>query len=42
MMVEDVLDQARIIRKYLEHDGYEVTRIVNSSKSLENFNLDID
>lgn len=37
-----ILDQARIIRKYLEDDGYEVTCIVNSSKAMENFNLDID
>jgi len=42
MIVEDDLDHARIIRKYLEDNGYEVTCIVNSSKAMENFNLDID
>lgn len=42
LIVEDDLDQTRIIRKYLEHNGYEVTCFVYSSESLENINLDID
>lgn len=42
LIVENDVDQARVIRKYLEHNGFEVACFVDSSEALENFYLDVN
>ena len=42
LIVENDANQARIIRKYLENNGFEVACFVDSSEALENFYLDVN
>lgn len=42
LIVEDDLDQARVLRMYLENQGFEVACFLNSSEALENFKLDVN
>lgn len=42
LIVEDDLDQARMLRVYLEKSGFEVSCFLSSSEALENFKLDIN
>ena len=42
LIVEDDLEQARVLRIYLENQGFEVTCFLNTSEALENFKLDVN
>ena len=42
LILENDVDQRRVIRKYLVHNGFEVACFVDSSEALENFYLDVN
>lgn len=42
LIVEDDLEQARVLRIYLETQGFEVACFLNTSEALENFKLDVN
>ena len=42
LIVEDNLDQAKVLRIYLENQGFEVACFLNTSEAMENFKLDVN